>query len=155
MRSSSGGARGLRCAIGGTSSFRMFAIVEVADWPRKGLPPGCPRWPSRRGQTECEKIGARVHRFPFELFRSHVVHRADEQPCLRGERGRVRCRGANAYPGGQRAEKFGEAKIEDLYLAVGCHEDIGRFNIAMDDALRMRGIERRQSVSRRPGARRC
>ena len=106
-------------------------------------------------ETECEKIGARVHRFPFELFRSHVVHRADEQPCLRGERGRVRCRGANAYPGGQRAEKFGEAKIEDLYLAVGCHEDIGRFNIAMDDALRMRGIERRQSVSRRPGARRC
>ena len=25
---------------------------------------------------------------------------------------------------------------------MGCHEDIGRFDIAMDDALRMRGIER-------------
>ena len=83
-----------------------------------------------------------VHRLTFQLLRSHVANGADEQAGLRGERSRVCCRGANTYPGSQRPEQFGEAEIKDLDLAAGRHEEIRGFDIAMDDALRVRGIER-------------
>ncbi len=93
-------------------------------------------------KTERVKISARVHGLAFQLLRSHVANCADEEAGFRGECGRVRSRCANAYPRSQGPEKFGQAKIEDLDLAAGCHEEIRWFDIAMDDSLRMRGVQR-------------
>ncbi len=40
------------------------------------------------------------------------------------------------------SDELGEAEVQDLRLPAIGHEDVGRLDVAMDDVLRVRGIER-------------
>ena len=44
--------------------------------------------------------------------------------------------------------RFREAEVEDFHRAIGAHFDIGRFQIAVDDALFVRGLERLRDLLR-------
>jgi hypothetical protein len=58
-----------------------------------------------------------------------------------------------------RIQRLRQAEVQDLHRAVGPHLDVGRLQIAMDDALSVRGVERvgnlpgdRQRLVERQGA---
>ena len=52
--------------------------------------------------------------------------------------------GLAAVDGGARSVRLGEAEIQHLDRAVGSDLDVGGLEIAMDDALFVRGFERRR-----------
>ena len=84
-----------------------------------------------------------IHGPPARLFRRHVGGRPENHAHLRG-------------PGGERGgvghlacawsvllrQRLGEAEVEDLHRAVGADSDVGRLQVAVNDALVMRGFER-------------
>jgi len=51
---------------GGASSLRMLAMVDVADWPRKGLRPVAISYITRR----VRKDRCAVHGLAFQLLRA-------------------------------------------------------------------------------------
>src|SRR5687767_11051388 len=58
--------------------------------------------------------------------------------CARAER----ARGGAARDRSRRLRKLRESEVENLRAVLVADEDVGRFDVAMDDALRMCGIER-------------
>ena len=92
-------------------------------------------------RAEAEDVAAGIDRSARRLLGRHIGGRAGDRPrraecAVRGDGGGVRVRvlvGSN---------QFGQAEIEHLHRAVGPDHHIGRFEIAMDDAARMRGRER-------------
>ncbi len=72
-----------------------------------------------------------------DLFRRHVAERAEHDARTgEGGRRRVRVRLDRVAWGGHGA---GEAEVEQLDLTGGRHEDVFRLEVAMDDALVVRG----------------
>ena len=94
--------------------------------------------------AERPDVRALVDRLAARLLRTHVGGGAQNaRPCLRhrrtGDRRRLRCIARRAA---RRFERFREAEVEHLHRAVRPHLDVGRLQIAMDDALLVRRFER-------------
>ena len=92
-----------------------------------------------------EEVGARRDGRGLDLFGRHVVRRADE-----------RTRGGEA-----RMQRPRDAEVGDLGRSFGGEEDVGRLDVAMDDAFRVRVGEAAQQIGgdaerpRRAGADAC
>ena len=92
--------------------------------------------------AEREEIGAMVHVLAPRLLRRHVRHRPQrgagtgQVDVVRGPRRFVWRRS-----GPRRGRHLGQPEVEDLGVAPGRHEDVGRLDVAVHDALHVRGIE--------------
>ena len=89
-----------------------------------------------------EDVGAGIDVTRFDLLRRHVLGRADDGVCASEQRdcrllGRRAWRRSHA---GGRRRQLGESEVEELDALLG-DEDIGRLEIAMDDALAVRRVE--------------
>ena len=92
--------------------------------------------------AECPDVCARVHRLAARLLRAHVGGGAQDHSGL-GHRGcgdGWRLRDARCCDA-RRLHGLRQAEVQDLHRAVGTHLDVRGFQIAMDDALLMRGFE--------------
>ena len=81
--------------------------------------------------AEREDVGPRIHRPPFRLLGRHVGGRAHDNARLgrdRGDRGFGR----------RQLDQFRETEVEHLGAAVARDDDVGRLDVAMDDAVRVR-----------------
>ena len=96
--------------------------------------------------AEGEEIGAGVEIPGARLFGRHVGDGADGAAGVSelmrigadgGERVRVGMRGGRRFRGGD----FGEAEIENFGVAAAGDEDVGGFDVAMDDLLGVGGVE--------------
>ncbi len=87
--------------------------------------------------AEGKNVGAMVERAAGDLFRRHVGGCAQDDADLRlcGSHGGV-------AGGALGVDVFCEAEIEDFDAAVMGDHDVGGFEVAMDDALFVRGGER-------------
>src|SRR5262249_1653596 len=83
--------------------------------------------------AEAEYVRARVHRFAAQLLRRHVACRPDHHPRIR-----LRHRRAGSV-GGDRFGQLRETEVEDLDAPVFREEHVLGLQIAMDDALVVRG----------------
>ncbi len=92
-------------------------------------------------RAEREEVGARIGRQPARLLRRHVVDRAEHGPHRRQVSPRGR-RGAGRLSAGLVVLELRESEVEDLHLAAGGDHHVHRLQVAMDDALRVRGLER-------------
>jgi hypothetical protein len=91
-----------------------------------------------------KKIGARVERLAEHLLGRHVSDRA--HGCARtGELRRVdadRGHGSGFVAASLCRHDFREAEVQNLRVAALCDENIGRLNVAVDDAVGVGGVER-------------
>ncbi len=113
-------------------------------------------------RAKAEKIAAGIERLAARLLGRHVGHRAERRAGA-GEMGGFQGGLGVAGQGGGGAlavalNLLGQAEIEDFGVAAGGDEDVGRLDVAMDDALFVRGVERvgdfdaeRQQQSERQG----
>ena len=98
-------------------------------------------------KAEREQIGPNVDVLAARLLRRHVIDRTDGKPWARQHLGslqRCRRRQRRILPVSERRLQWGElcdAEIEHLRMTVSRDEDVGGLDVAMDDALRMRGAE--------------
>ncbi len=94
-------------------------------------------------RAEREEVRARVGRQPARLLGRHVVDRAEDGPGRRqirrsrGRRGRSRLADRRAW-----ALELRQAEIEELHLAARRHHHVHRLQVAVDDAFRVRRLER-------------
>ena len=136
--------------IGIHTAHRRRCAVQYRLVDHRGRVSG-KRLPPRRHLVEHhrqrEEIAARVQFFPACLFRRHVRHRAERHPRA-GQILSARVRGARArIPRGALAlffkrREFGQPKIQNLRLAAVGHKNIRGLDVAVDDSLRVRGVER-------------
>jgi len=89
--------------------------------------------------SQREDVGARVGRLSLGLLRGHVPDRAHDHAGVGPELG---TRVAGGGLGG-----FRESEVQDLHLTVGADEHVFRFQVAMHDALVMRGGEAARDVA--------
>ena len=87
-------------------------------------------------QAEAPDVGAVIHGLAAGLLRRHVGGGShhDTLPCA-GNRGHVRLRCG-------RRSHLGEAEIEHFHAIARPDEDVGGFDVAVDDARAMRGVQR-------------
>jgi len=95
--------------------------------------------------TEGENVAARVEVPALRLLGRHVGDRSDgragaRQLLLARDRGRER--GVGALPPALARDQLGEAEVEHFRLAPRGHEDVGGLDVAVDDPLRVSGVER-------------
>jgi hypothetical protein len=87
-------------------------------------------------------VGASARR----LFRAHIRGGADDHAgCRQRKRG---CGRFRRIGGKGDVKRFRKAEVEDLHATVVTHLDVGRLEIAMHDALLVRGGERIQNLTR-------
>ena len=95
-----------------------------------------------QNHAERPDVGALVGGLTFGLFGSHVACSAQDHPSLRG----VHADGGRllGIPAARRSQRvyLRQTEIENLHSAAGRDFDIGRLQVAMDDALFVRGFER-------------
>jgi hypothetical protein len=95
--------------------------------------------------AERPDVGALVYGFTLRLLRRHICRRSQERARLRQvHRNRRRHRATKSRTGVVGGIRlfccgFGQAKIQELNLPVGCDPDVGWFEVAVDDALFVRG----------------
>jgi hypothetical protein len=94
-------------------------------------------------------VGLPVDRPPFRLLGRHVGGRAEDDALLR--RRQAECR--RLREAGRRArrlalERFGEAEVEHLHAPLGRHLHVRRLEVAVDDALLVRRVERAGDLDR-------
>ena len=101
--------------------------------------------------AEREDVRAVIHRAPGDLLGRHVGHRAHHDPLARLQERLVRCHVLRTCRTGTCSThrrtshashcrtQFREAEVEHLDAAVGGDHDVGRLEIAVDDALVVRG----------------
>ena len=87
--------------------------------------------------TERPDVGAAIDLLPSGLLGAHVRHRARNGALLslEGRRQQIRVRAAYAPC------RLGETKIEHLHDAIRRQLDVGRLEVAMDDALVVDDLE--------------
>ena len=87
-------------------------------------------------QADAPDVGAVIDRLAARLLRRHVGDGSHHDALPRaGHRGHVRLvRGRRSH--------LGEAEIEDLHVTARSDEDVGGFDVAVDDARGMRGVQR-------------
>ena len=78
---------------------------------------------------------------PLRLFRAHVGGGAQDHAHARQRRTGDRRRRRLAGRGRQRIQRLRQSEVEDLHGAIGPDLDVGRLQIAMDDALLVRRLE--------------
>ncbi len=81
---------------------------------------------------------------PFACSGRHIRRRAQDHPSLR-QRGRGNGRGqrvVHAAAAPVRLHRLGQPEVQHLHGAVGPHLDVGGLQIAMDDALLVRRLQR-------------
>ena len=127
----------------------------VLDLRRRGRLPGQQPFEDRRHRRALEgqlagghliqhdaggkDVAPRVDLLPARLLGRHVRHGPDGRAHRRqliGGAQRVRIAAA------RRLTELGDAEVEHLDRAAASDEEIGRLDVAMDDALGMRGLER-------------
>ena len=84
------------------------------------------------------KVGGRADGGAGDLLGRHVRDRADQAAGLRLAE----------------VDQVGGAEVAELGVAGGVEEDVGRLDVAVDDAALMRGVQRRQQLQRQPPPRR-
>jgi hypothetical protein len=88
-----------------------------------------------------KNVAARVGRVAFELFRRHVLQRAGDR-AFPGNLRRTHCRlGVGRRIGEERPRRFGQSEVEQLHARLRDHH-VRRLEIAMDDAVAVRGVQR-------------
>ncbi len=89
--------------------------------------------------TELIDVAGRRDRFPAHLLRRGVFrrHDADAGPRLRPRR-RERFR----------IEQLGDAEVEKLHRPIGVNQDVARLQVAMDDQMAVRVVDRRAHRSK-------
>ena len=107
---------------------------------RPGLPHESP--PARhhlvQDRAEREDVGPRIDPLALGLLRRHVGRRPDDHARL-GAQGR--CHRGPGVAAGRRLHQLRQAKVEHLHQALPGDHDVGRLEIAVDDARGMRGAE--------------
>ena len=92
--------------------------------------------------AEGEDVGPRVDWASFGLFWRHVRRRAHDQPGPRAQRRhRLLCR--------RPFDELRDAEVEDLRPAVAGDHDVGRLDVAVDDAVGVRSRKRGGDLSTR------
>jgi hypothetical protein len=96
--------------------------------------------------AEREDVAALVHRPSPGLLGRHVAGRAHDDA---GSRRRRKCRGreggrvwGNSHGRSGRSWSARQPEIEDLHATVRRHHDVGRLQVAVNDSLLVRGLER-------------
>jgi hypothetical protein len=84
-----------------------------------------------RDDAEREDVGPRVHGVAAQLFGRHVAGRADRGA---GQRQRAAVR--------RRRQTPRDSEVHDLDPAVGIEEHVLWLEVAVDDAVAVRGVER-------------
>ena len=92
-----------------------------------------------------KQIGARIERLAARLLRRHISHRADRRS-RRGQLVHAEV-GLGRIPGNRRFQ-LGQTKIENLPVPAAGDKNIGRLNVAVNDALGVRRIERIGHIDR-------
>ena len=110
---------------GAGSSFRIFASTDSRDSPLNCLAASHHLVEHR---AKAEDVGPAVDRAPLGLLGRHVRRRADRR-ALVGERDRPRGRRVVIW-----LEQLRDAEVEHFHVAGRRDHDIGRLQIAMDDA---------------------
>ena len=82
-------------------------------------------------QSQCVQVAAAVQRLGARLFRRQVVGRADDGAGL----------GHAA-----RAQRAGNAEVADVGLALAVQQHVGGFQVAMDDAALVRGLQAQRDL---------
>ena len=120
------------------------------------LPTCCPETASARRHlvehdAEREQIGARVQLLAARLLRRHVGDRAERRARAGQDSSATpRSAAASTPPTGVRPRRqLRQAEIEHLRVAARRDEDVGRLDVAVDDALRVRGVQRVGNLDRR------
>jgi hypothetical protein len=85
--------------------------------------------------AERKDVGSRVDGAPFGLFGGHIGRGSHDQPGPRPQR-------RHRLFSGRALDELREAEVEDLRAAVARDHDVGRLDVAMDDAVGMRRGER-------------
>ena len=91
--------------------------------------------------TERPDVGPVVDRLALGLLGTHVRRRAQDHArggAMDAQRRRARCGGR---PVGVLLQHLRQSKVEDFHLAVRRHLDVGRLEVAMDDAFFVRRFE--------------
>ena len=134
IRSSAGGTAGAASSRSFGSSFRIAFIVSTA---RRPLERAAAAEHLVEDRAEREEIRAVIRRPAEHLLGRHVAHRAEDgprlgQPCLRFRRSAAR-----AAASGRQLPR--QPEVEDLDAAVLGHEQVVGLEIAVHDALVVRG----------------
>jgi len=87
-------------------------------------------------RAEGEDVGAGVHPLAPQLLGRHVGHRAEHL-----SRARDRAAGGQRGLDVRRPRRRRKAEVEHLHAALVAHHHVGRLQIAMNDALAVRGGE--------------
>ena len=98
--------------------------------------------------AERPDVAALVHGLPARLLRTHVRGRAENDAHLRHGRTGDRRRLRRISRAGTRIERLRQSEVQHLHRAIRSHLDIRGFQIAMDDAVFMRGFERVRDLAR-------
>ena len=132
--------------------------IQTKRWQGRPVQNGVEREPRRisteRQRTgrhfiehhaEGKQVGARVEFLASHLFRGHVSHGA-ERGAGTGQLTFIHSRPAmyrrDAGRGTACRHDLGQAEVENLGVTAFGHKDVGRLDVAMDDALAVRGIQR-------------
>jgi len=125
----------MRATQSGRSGFRSFGIFRLFFYALiHHLPGGFAGERNVAGhhlvhdQAQRIEIATVIDRSAFDLFGRHVARRADKSAAA-----------GHAHFCG--LERSGEAKIGNEHLIVFADEDVVWFEVAMDDAFGMRGVE--------------
>ena len=120
-----------------------FLLENPANGVRRRISGKClpARHHLEQHAAERPHVGTRVDLLPARLFGTHVRRRPEDgpdaafrPPCVGG--------GKALVSGRSPAARFRQPEVEHFHDAGGRHLDIGRLEIAMDDALVVRRLER-------------
>ena len=115
-----------------------LSILEFAMHSREHLVEHAPERPD---------IGPLINRLPARLLRAHVGDRAHHHARTLGRRGhRRRLRQIRTCPLG--AKDFGKPEVEHFHDALGRDLDVGRLEIAVNDAFLVGGLKRLRDLPR-------
>ena len=119
--------------LGGAGSrLRMPSKTTAVVWPGKLLAAG---GHLVEHDAEREQVGARIDILAARLLGRHVGDGADVVPTTLVKcSARARLGGGAALVGRALGRQLGQAEVEHLHLAAAGDEDVGRLDVAMDDA---------------------